>query len=193
MWCSGSTVGKLAVVTCQSDKRVKISHGADTRHSVKERNVRRPQSFSSSKVNKKTERKTRRPQFEPWLTIEGRNKVLPLCSFSRYLMQLLVQLTSWVFSEINKRLSLHLFSLVFNVLIWRFVCFCPQTVDRWFKKIKKKRYKEIQMMQKKGSYSNYDGKEFGRILEFCPIVLPHSPHADITSEHEIHLELFLGL
>lgn len=48
-------------------------------------------------------------------------------------------------------------------------------------------------MQKKGSYSNYDGKDFGRILEFCPVVLPHSPHADITSEHEIHLELFLGL
>lgn len=32
-------------------------------------------------------------------------------------------------------------------------------------------------MQKKGSYSNYDGKDFGRILEFCPVVLPHSPHA----------------
>lgn len=49
------------------------------------------------------------------------------------------------------------------------------------------------MMQKKGSYSNYDGKEFGRILEFCPVVLPHSPHADITSEHEIFFEInFLG-
>lgn len=45
-------------------------------------------------------------------------------------------------------------------------------------------------MQKKGSYSNYDGKEFGKILEFCPVVLPH---VDLTSEHEIHLELFLGL